>query len=131
MLTASFFFQGLSFAAEKIAPTGVVFTDGGAAEFSLVRYGDEIKSQYLVKISGVDNIANDKVQLVNKSGGGTGATYYEKVDGGNLMRAPAHEYFNWEAYLGGKTYKINQDLKKTKALKTLVILNDYLMQQNK
>lgn len=121
-----------SFAAkEEVANVGVVFTDAGTFQASLVRFGPEADHTFLAKVSGVDSPLNNKVMKVSTSGGGTGATYYTKEDGGNLFRAPAHEYFGWEAYVGGKTYKINQDKKLTKELDTKAMLSEYKKQQKK
>jgi hypothetical protein len=121
-----------SFAAkDEVANGGVVFTDKGTFEATLVRFGPEADHTFLAKVSGVDSPLNNKVMKVTSNGGGTGATYYTKEDGGNLFRAPAHEYFGWEAYVGGKTYKINQDTKLSKALNTNALLTEYQKQQKK
>ena len=122
------FFSLTVFAADskEIAKVGVVFVDEGTFELALVRYGDPSENTYLAEISGVDDPLNGKVLKVRATGGGTSATYYEREGGGNLLRAPQHQYFGWEAYLGNKTFKINQDTKKTKALKTETVLAKYL-----
>jgi len=105
-------------ANQKIAKNGVVFTDGGTFQVELAQYGPESDNAFLVRFNGYDNDNADKVFKVTTNGGGSGATYYEKEDGANFLRAPAHDYFGWEAYVSNKTFKINRDDKKTKALNT-------------
>ena len=115
----------------EIADVGVVFADSGTFEAALVRFGPPADNTFLVQLKGVDDPLNGKVIKVKTEGGGTGAQYYVKDGGGNLLRAPAHDYFGWEAYVGGKTYKINQDKKKSADLKTADMLSTYLKQNKK
>lgn len=127
-----FLICGQAFAGtDEVAGVGVVFTDSATFEASLVRFGPEANHTFLAQVKGVDNALNEKVIKVTAEGGGTGATYYVKDGGWNLFRAPAHEYFGWEAYVGGKTYKINQDKDKTKALNTAALLETYKKQSKK
>jgi hypothetical protein len=116
---------------QDVAPVGVVFTDHGSLELTLVRYGPEENHVFLVKIDGVDDPSNGKVVKVTMQGGGTSATYYKLENDRNLLRAPAHQYFGWEAYFGSKTYKIDRDGKKTKELKTAEILSAFNNQTKK
>jgi hypothetical protein len=116
--------------SEQVASVGVVYTDDGTFEADIVRYGDKTANTYLVKISGVDSDSDGKVFKVTENGGSTGPTYYEKENGKNLLRAPAHAVFGWEAYVDGKTFKIDKNQAKTKELKTSDILKDF-KNQNK
>jgi len=112
-------------AADKIAKNGIVFTDSGTFEVELAQLGPESDNTYLVRFKGYDDENAEKVFKVTTTGGGTGARYYEKEDGTNFLRAPAHNYFGWEAYVGNKTFKISKNDKKTKALNTADLLKNF------
>ena len=122
-------FTMTALSADTIASNGVVFSDKGSLEISLVRFGPEKDQTYLAKVSGVDSDLNGKVILLTASGGVTGPTYYARDNGKNLLRAPAHDYFGWEAYFGSKTYKISMDKEATKKLATETLLKEYKNQK--
>jgi hypothetical protein len=128
-----FFALTSSFAssADNVAKTGVVFTDGASFEVDFVGYGAESEGTYLARIKGAEGVQDGTVFKLTKNGGGTGASYYAKEDGTNLLRAPAHAFFGWEAYVGNATYKINKDNKLSKELNTADLLKDFKKQGKK
>ena len=111
-----------SVSVAKVAKNGVVFTDKKSFELSLVKYGEAKDKKYLVQFKGYDDEDEGKVFLVTESGGGTSARYFAKEDDSNILRAPPHEYFGWEAYIGDKTFKVSEDAEKSKALDTSLML---------
>lgn len=125
IFTLLFISSLVCFAEMNVKKIGVILEDDKTAEIELVEVTGGKSSQFLVRINGTNTELDEKVISVTESGGGTSATYYVKEDGKNLLRKSNVEFWPWEAYIEGKTFKLNLNSKKSKELKTHLILSDF------
>ena len=109
------------FAKDEVAKYGQVLIgdDGNStAEVEMAQVGPVDQNMFLIKVTGVNHPLDGKVTKCKKVPAGADAWYFEKPEGGNLLREQkTYGYTGYELYLGGETHKMRMDAKKSKAFK--------------